>query len=282
MNLRTTLQNLFVLSLIVFSLGYPYIVLAQDTIVTISDAGLRTAIETKLGKAPGADITEAEMATLDTLEARSLKIQSLTGLSTAINLQELRLSGNNISDISELASLTQLQVLHISDNQISDISALAGLTQLESLSLNMNPISDLSFLSDLTNLKFLYLEKCSLSDISPLMNNIGLNQGDKLALQGNRLNYTSLYSDIPALQDRGVEVVFTERTLTFKSSTTDLVPQILSGTLEGTVYITARDEKGFGFEGIPVTFTVTTGEGTLSTTDTVSYTHLTLPTKRIV
>ena len=83
----------------------------------------------------------------------------------------------------------------------------------------------------------------------------------------NPLSYASIYTHIPALQARGVEVFFDNRT-----------PQrirIVSGNdqhgspstaLENPIVVEIQDQNGAAFEGVPVTVVVTAGGGTLSVT----------------
>ena len=79
-----------------------------NTVINIPDANLRAKIEATLGKASGAPITIAEMASLTQLDASNAGIRVLTGLECAINLTWLNLQDNNISDISPLVSNTGL------------------------------------------------------------------------------------------------------------------------------------------------------------------------------
>ena len=136
--------------------------------VNIPDPNLRKAIEQALGKARGATITAADMATLQTLNAPKRNIRNLTGLEHAINLRELGLGDNSISNISTVATLTNLTLLDLRDNLISDISPLTGLTNLTALGLGKNNIRDISPLAGLTNLTALNLWSNSISNISPL------------------------------------------------------------------------------------------------------------------
>ena len=162
--------------LLLMCLTLPLTATAQ--VVDIPDANLRAAIESALGKASGAPITVAEMATLAEFEAENAAINDLTGLEFAANLERLELghkrvgntdvNSNSISDISPLAGLTNLERLDLEKNSISDISVLAGLTNLTWLNLAYNPISDISPLAGLTNLTELTLSNNSISDISPL------------------------------------------------------------------------------------------------------------------
>ena len=132
--------------------------------VTIPDANLRAVIADSLGKASGAPITRAEMASLTRIDAPNKGIRNLTGLEHATNLQRLDLGRVWVND--EL----------VNSNDISNLSPLSNLTNLKSLDLDANSISDVSVLSGLTNLRSLYLGANSISDISPLVANTGLGE----------------------------------------------------------------------------------------------------------
>ena len=193
---------------------------ASAQIVSITDSHLRAAIESALGKAPGASITTTEMATLPELSAPNANITDLTGLEAATNLTRLDLgaeyvvsegrliNSNSISDLSPLAELTHLTRLHLDGNNISDISPLSGLTNLVILGLWNNSISDISALAGLTHLFFVGLWDNKISDIAPLVANGGLGQGEEVNVSENPLSDTSIHTYIPALQSRGIEVHF--------------------------------------------------------------------------
>ena len=210
--------------------------------VDIPDSNLRAAIETDLGKASGDPITAAEMETLTFFRAIDANISDLTGLEYATNLTYLFLWNNSISDLSPLSGLTNLQYLDLQGNLVSDLSPMLGLT----------------------NLFFLGLWNNSISELSPLVINTGLGEKDGVNVKGNLLSYPSIYTHIPVLQERGVEVLFDNRTPT--------TPRIISGdnqnaitgvTLGQPFVVEVRDENGVVFEGVPVTFTVTAGGGTV-------------------
>ncbi len=88
----------------------------STTNVDIPDASLRAVIADSLGKASGAPITRAEMASLTRLEALNKDISDLTGLEFATNLTSLGLSNNLISDVSPLSGLTNLTRLDLWNN----------------------------------------------------------------------------------------------------------------------------------------------------------------------
>ena len=153
----------------------------------------------------------------------------------------------------------KLEYLHLESTLISDVSALSNLTELTYLNLNHNhnQITDISALSSLTNLKELYLENNSISDISPLVENTGLESGDVIDLRGNNLSYLSLYEYIPALQSRGVEVHFDDN---------KRLPTTLKKVSDDPLIVVVRDENGVAYEGVPVDFAITEGNGLIEET----------------
>ena len=123
----------------------------------------------------------------------SLKI---TGIENFINLTDLNLGSNNISDISALSGLTNLTFLNLSSNNISDISALTGLTNLTRLNLGSNNISDISVLSGLTNLTYLCLDWNEITDINAIS---GLTNLTDLKLYCNNISDISVLSGLTNL-----------------------------------------------------------------------------------
>ena len=239
--------------------------------IDIPDPNLCAAIATALGKPQSASIVRGAMATLTRLEASKADISNLTGLEGSTNLTSLNLLGNNISDISPVAGLTKLTQLFLERNNISDISAVAGLTKLTRLSLMENNISDISVVAGLTNLTLLNLWGNNITDISPLVANTGMGSGDEVGIWGNPLSYSSIYTHIPVLQERGVEVSFDNRTPQRIRIVSGNDQQGLPGAaLKEPFVVAVRDEHGVAFEGVPVTFAVTTGGGALSTTSTTT------------
>ena len=226
----------------------------------------------------------AGLTNLTQLELSGNNISDISALADLTNLASyLGLRANNISDISALAGLTKLKNLDLASNNISDISAVAGLTKLTELNLGSNNISDISALAGLTKLKnpeirgstsdfpALSLGNNQISDLSPLVANTGLGEGDIVDVRGNPLSYQSINTHIPTLQSRGVDVNFDDRT------PTSLV-KISGGNQKGSrsaplpnpFVVEVRDKYRSALEGVPVTFTVTAGGGTLSTQSTTT------------
>ena len=177
-------------------------------VVDIPDANLRAVIADSLGKARNASITQAEMASLTSLEAPNSDISDLTGLEFATGLRALNLgavyvdgegyvNSNDISDLSSLSGLTNLTHLWLWDNLISDVSPLSGLTNLIQLILDNNLISDVSLLSGLTNLTHLWLGNNLISDVSPLS---GLTNLTSLILYNNTISEVSALAGLTSLE----------------------------------------------------------------------------------
>ena len=229
----------------------------------------------------------AGLINLTSLYLGNNSISDSSVVANLTNLTELGLDDNNISDISSVAGLTQLAWLNLGSNTITDISAVAGLTNLTWLNLGSNNVLDVSVLAALTQLKTLYLRHNNISDISPLVENTGLGSGDEVDVRGNPLSYASIKSHIPALQNRGVTVEFNTRKVEKPLKISgDNQQGTVGAVLTDPFVVEVRDKNGAVFAGVPVTFAVTAGGGTLSVTSTTTdengraQTTLTLGTNR--
>ena len=167
---------------------------------------------------------------------------------------------------AEMATLTTLQA---SNANISDLTGLEHATNLTSLELHENSISEISPLAGLTNLTNLELRGNSISDLAPLVANTGLGSGDTVTLNENPLSIPSIHIYIPILVSRGVAVKFTD-------SSHPVILKISGGDQKGApgtilaspFVVEVRDANGSVVKGTSVTFAVTAGGGTLSTTST--------------
>lgn len=181
---------------------------AEDTdnpVVDIPDRNLRHAIYLALGKEPDEPITQGELAELETLDVRNNQIRNLDGLQYAVNLQELNLRNNGITDVilagmnlEILAELPRLWYLSLRENSLSNLnidSSLRLLNQLTFLSIRDNHIEDISALQSLVNLNNLNARNNRITDITPLKQLASLQgAGSRLYLDGNPdlWDYTSL------------------------------------------------------------------------------------------
>jgi len=191
--------------------------------VSIPDPNLRAALEEALGKNEGDAITKEDLAGLETFQKLNEegtpdkdKIKDISGLEYCVNLKQLNLGWNQISNIDVLSNLSQLKELKIWENKISDISVLSKLINLTSLGISGNSIEDISVLPNFSKLTELGLGSNRLRDISALANLIGLtalylqyNQISDISSLANLTNLTglSLYDnqikDISALSNLG-------------------------------------------------------------------------------
>jgi hypothetical protein len=103
-----------------------------------------------------------------TITGERLTNEDIKELKYFVNLTELHLYSNDISDLSSMQGLTSLTTLSLFDNNISDLSPIAGLYNLENLYLRSNDISDLSPLSGLANLTNLDISDNQVTDLAPL------------------------------------------------------------------------------------------------------------------
>ena len=213
-----------------------------STPVAIPDASLRAAVASALDKVQEDLITVGDMLRLTQLTASNANIYELTGLEQAVNLEVLSLDNNNLSNVTVLAALPRLETLSLNNNNLSDVAPLAALTELMTLSLNNNDISDVARLMDLSKLK-------------------------TLSIRENPLNYSSLHTHLPAMQASGTVVAVDLRTPTTFVQISGSRGMINAAS---SLIVEVRDEKGFGFSGVPVKFTVTAGGGTLAALNVVT------------
>ena len=211
----------------------------------------------------------ANLTNLIALHLWRNSVSDLSPLAGLTKLTGLYLGGSSASDLSPLAGLTNLESLFLDSNGISNLSALAGLTKLTRLAVNNNSVSDLSPLVGLTNLSWMRLASNNISDLSPLVTNMGLGSGDELDLRGNPLSYLSIHTHIPTLQSRGVTVEFDDQAHpALLKISGDNQKGAAFAPLPNPFVVEAQDANGSALAGVSVTFAVTAGGGTLSTTIT--------------
>ncbi|MBY0149062.1 leucine-rich repeat domain-containing protein [Neobacillus niacini] len=124
--------------------------------VVFADEDLKNAIKNQL-KIGHRDIYKEDMENLTSLDASYSDISNLTGLESAVNLEDLTLFGNQIEDLSPLRNLTNLVFLDLDENLITSLDELIQLTNLESLYLSSNQIEDITVLNELTKLTYVTL-----------------------------------------------------------------------------------------------------------------------------
>ena len=99
--------------------------------------------------------------------------------------------------------------------------------------------------------------------------NTGLGSGDTVNVKGNPLSYLSIHTHLPVLQSRGVTIEFDNRPHPALLKISGDNQKGASFTpLSQPFVVEAQDVNGSALTGISVTFAVTAGGGTLSTTIT--------------
>ena len=269
--------------------------LGNNTISNISAlSGLTSLTELHLWDNQLSNISAlAGLTNLTRLYLWGNTISDISHLSGLTSLRQLRIGENNISNISAVSRLTNLTYLSVKENAISDISAVSGLTNLAELVIGNNTISDITPIQNLTNLEWLdmpnnsisdisavqnltqlvelYFQNNAVSDLSPLVTNTGLGTDDELDVRGNLLSYPSIYTHIPALQARNVYVDFDNRVATAPVKISGDTQQGNTGaTLAQPFVVEVQDGSSVAFVGVPVTFAVTAGGGSLSATNTTT------------
>ena len=213
----------------------------------------------------------AGLTNLTHLRLGENSISNISAVAGLTNLIHLNVRENSVSNISAVSRLTNLAELVIGNNTISNIAPVANLTKLVWLDMPNNSITDISAVTGLTNLIELYFEENSVSDLTPLVTNTGLGTNTEIDVRGNPLNYPSIYTHIPTLQARGAYVDFDNRTPTAPVKISGDTQQGSSGTaLAQPFVVEVRDGDSTAFAGVPVTFAVTAGGGTLSVTSTTT------------
>lgn len=176
---------------------------AGDT-VTVPDKAFRQCLTSELKVAKNTPLTVDDLARIQKVYCWDAGVKSLAGAEHLVNLTDLQLTNNRISDLSPLRKLTSLQALGLHNNpltslaplakltnlitlevgraRIKDISVLSKLVNLESLDISENPFTSLKPLRTLSKLRFLQLHWTKAKDLSPLA---GLTSLEQLSLDAS-------------------------------------------------------------------------------------------------
>lgn len=103
-----------------------------------------------------------------TLDGCNIDDNKLNTLSELVNITDLSLSKNSITNISILSKLVNLRSLSMAENGIMDLSAIVQFPALETLNLSNNTITDLYSISNAPTLKDLNLMGNQIADLTPL------------------------------------------------------------------------------------------------------------------
>ena len=128
--------------------------------VPVMETALEDAVRDAMGLDAEQEILPQQWEQLTVLDASGRGITSLAGLEKAVNLTELDLSGNRLTDqaVEILVKLQKLRKLDLSDNQIQSISGFDVLTSLTDLDVTGNDLTTLVPIKNLSNLQTLCAE----------------------------------------------------------------------------------------------------------------------------
>lgn len=191
--------------------------------IEFPDKALENAIRKEINKETG-DIRQEDLLEITSLEIRSNKgeekIESIEGLQYCINLKDIYLYKQNISDISPLEKLTKLEsltifgssiekidalknlkelkVLNLTYNEVVDITPIKNLNKLERVSFYDNDIEEIDVLKNLKELKVLNLSKNEIVDLTPIEN---LNKLERLDLYRNSIKKIDALRNLKSLKE---------------------------------------------------------------------------------
>jgi RHS repeat-associated protein len=148
-----------------------------DLPVLFADPDLQEAVRQELRLDLGTTILVSHVASLTSLTADSLAIDSLVGLEWATSLKNLRLwpsswdaSAGDLNDFTPLSALPKLESVAIARAGISgsELAPLVGVSTLKSLDLRYNDIADVTSLTAFPQVRSLKLYGNPIANVSPL------------------------------------------------------------------------------------------------------------------
>lgn len=171
-----------------------------DKLIVFKDKRINKLVRDKIKK-PKGDIIIRDLLDITELDLHENSISDITGLEGLVKLKKLDLSFNEITDISPLEGLISLQELDLDNNKVADISSLKELINLERLEIGIadlgypgrNLVSDLKPIEGLSKLKHLRLSGNQITDINALKNLFNL---QSLDLTSNQIKNISALGEL--------------------------------------------------------------------------------------
>ena len=137
------------------------------------------------------------MPNLDTVVLINQRVSDLSPLK-GLNIRNLNIFGNDVSDLSPLSECLSLQKLIVNSNPISDLSPLFGLGRLCELNIGATDITTLDGISGLRSLTRLEAHDClKLEDMSDLKN---IHQLTFLSLRPANADVIEAVRDMPNMR----------------------------------------------------------------------------------
>lgn len=164
--------------------GIAHMAASPEPSVVIKDAKLDQALRDILQKTGDSPLTMAELQSLTSLDLANRGIRDLNGLEHAVNLAELNLSDNEISDLSPLRPLEALRELYVARNRLASLEGLSGLKELNHLEAPENEIDSLAVVGSLPKLQALDVSYNKIASLDAISSATNLTS---LKINGNRI-----------------------------------------------------------------------------------------------
>ena len=111
----TRFQNYLIVKTAVILIVFVLIACQPFQVVEIPDANLEAAIRDELDKPYGV-IRVGDMESITILWADSMEISNLSGLEYCVNLEDLSVYNNTITDLSYISDLNKIMYLDVEEN----------------------------------------------------------------------------------------------------------------------------------------------------------------------
>jgi hypothetical protein len=196
---------------------------SPDELVDFPDAGLAAAVRAALDLSPGSDIRALDLLRLTELDASGRDVSDLTGLRSCVNLTNLNLSGNQLTDaldaqVTQLPSLLELDISGnrlesmpnlatmshlwnlsvVGNGALTSVGTVAAIPSLRRLDLSGTGITELTALAPATGLESLALMSTEVSDLTPIS---GFTQLRSLWLNGSAVKNLDPLIGLTALEN---------------------------------------------------------------------------------
>ena len=167
--------------------------------IGIYEPALENAFRNTLGK-PSGPILRLDLQRILKMDASGLGIVETSGFEEALNMRELDLSNNAITDLWQVGDMRELRILDLSNNQIEDISYLSNLTKLVSLDLSGNLLSDEpSQSSDSGQVQMASFSLLESTGVLGTLN--GIESLEILKFANNNISDLDVLNSLPALEE---------------------------------------------------------------------------------
>ncbi|MFC5407640.1 stalk domain-containing protein [Cohnella soli] len=140
--------------------------LSQEPV--FKDKNLEQAIHSWIGKKGDEPLTKADLESLDVVSLSGKGIKDLQGLEYAVNVTDLDLDINEITDLTPLKNLGKIRTLSLKANQISSIDELSALKEMKYLEISWNQVSSLGAVNQLPRLIELHADHNRISNVQAL------------------------------------------------------------------------------------------------------------------